>query len=462
MKKNTLSISLLGITMLLSSCEKYVDIRTQGSLVPKDIQNYRYLLNNTSTYETNTVLGNLASDDVSIVDASQQSSLISSDTYAPYRNSYTWQDNIFVLGTSYENDRDWNRMYSIIYNTNTIISELPASTGTPAQIAALTAEALVHRADAYLNLINQYALPYGANAATDLGVPLLTTQTVSQSLERASVEAVYQQILKDLKQAVPAIPVTQAYNTLPSKPAVYGLLARTYLYKNDYANAEAYADSALALRSTLNNLSTLTAASQHPKRINDPELLLSKTVNYGTEGYTPTALRMSTDLLALYDTTDQRYNLFTVPASKISSAYTGRYYYRDQAISEPRNVGPSVAEMILIKAEGRARAGQPAQAMALVNTLRRNRIKASGFVALTATSANDALIQVINERRREFCFRNLRWWDMRRLKSETIFQETITRTFNGITYTLTPDSKRYVFPIASYLIQLNPEIVPNP
>ncbi|MDR6197173.1 hypothetical protein, partial [Siphonobacter sp. SORGH_AS_0500] len=63
MKKNTLSISLLGITMLLSSCEKYVDIRTQGSLVPKDIQNYRYLLNNTSTYETNTVLGNLASDD---------------------------------------------------------------------------------------------------------------------------------------------------------------------------------------------------------------------------------------------------------------------------------------------------------------------------------------------------------------------------------------------------------------
>jgi len=118
--------------------------------------------------------------------------------------------------------------------------------------------------------------------------------------------------------------------------------------------------------------------------------------------------------------------------------------------------------MMLIKAECQARTGQTAQAMNLVNTLRKNRVLATAFVPQEASSANDALVKVINERRREFCFRMLRWWDMRRLKNDPLFQKTITRTFNGVTYTLAPDSKRYVLPIAQYLVKLNPEIIPNP
>jgi len=166
---------------------------------------------------------------------------------------------------------------------------------------------LVHRADAYLTLINQYAKPYSATSATDLGVPLLLTQTVSQQLDRANVETVYQQIISDLKQAAPNLPLTQLYNTLPSKPSAYGLLSRTYLYMNNYALAEAYADSALALRFTLNNLASMTDATKHPKRISDPEILLSKIVTYGTSAYSPTAMRMSSDLVALFDANDQRY-----------------------------------------------------------------------------------------------------------------------------------------------------------
>lgn len=461
-KKIAILFSLVNIGLLTSSCEKFVEYQTQGSLIPKDIANYRYLLNNTSAYETSVVLGDIASDDVALDDISQQASL-NFASYSYYKNTYTWQNDIFPLSTSYENDTDWNLMYARIFRTNTIIGELPSSTGTASEKAKLAAEALVHRADAYLTLVNQYAQPYNAStASSDLGVPLLLTQTVSQALNRANVETVYQQIIADLKQAVPNLPLTQLYNTLPSKPSAYGLLARTYLYMNNYALAEAYADSALALRSTLNNLSTLTDITKHPKRINDPEILLSKTVTYGTSAYSPTALRLSADLLALYDATDQRYNLFTAPASQVSSSYTGRYFYRELALGENRNTGVSVPEMLLIKAESQARAGQITKAMDLVNTLRKSRILPTAFVPQVATSNSDALVKVINERRREFCFRMLRWWDMRRLKNDPLFQKTITRTFNGTTYTLTPDSKRYVLPIAQYLIKLNPELLPNP
>lgn len=456
---------LFSISVLtFSGCKKYVDIKTQGNLVPSQTINYRYLLNNTSGFEAVPNISDFASNDINITDASQVSSL-NSLNYGYFVNSYTWQNVIYPLGTSYEQDRNWNAVYNVILSCNTIINELPGSDGTEADKAALTAEALVHRGLAYLFLINNYAKPYNSStAATDLGVPLLLQQTVSQKLNRATVQVVYDQIIADLTRAVPSLPATQAYNTLPSVVSAYGVLARTYLYMNDYTNAARYADLALTLRSTLNDLSLLTSitTTNYPRRIADPEILLSKTPLDGTMAYTPTAFKLSDEYLALLGTRDQRYTLFTVPATTISSTYTGRYFYKERAIGETRNEGPSVPEMLLIRAEAYARTGDVNNAMVFVNRLRIKRFLTADYVPLTAASANDALVKVIDERRREFFGTSLRWWDMRRLKNDPLFTRTYTKTFNGVTYTLAPNSDRYTFPIAAYLRQLNPELEANP
>lgn len=464
--KQSYKLFFIGVTALFSmSCEKYVDIKTQGNLVPNQAVNYRYLLNSTNNFESNTNLGDFASDDINIVDAAQINSLSGSLFYAYYLNSYTWKPVIFTLGSTYEQDDNWNRMYSTILYSNTIIAELPAAQGTDAEKAEMIAEAKVHRADAYMGLVNLYAKPYiSATASTDLGVPLILTQTVGQKLNRPSVQAVYAQIIDDLTSAIPALPNTQAYNTLPSKVSAYGELARVYLYMNDYANANKYADLALAMRSTLNDLGALTSVSSanYPRRINDPEILLSKVPTGSALTFSPTPLRLSDELLTLLGTTDQRYTLFTVPAATISTTYTGRYAYREARIGETRNVGPNVPEMMLIKAEYFARTGDATNAMLWVNNLRVKRFRPADYVPLTASSASDALVKVIEERRREFFGRMLRWWDMRRLKAEPAFQRTYTRTINGVTSTLAPNSNRYVFPIAEFLTNLNPELEKNP
>ncbi len=446
-----------------TGCKKYVDIKTQGNLVPNQTINYRYLLNSSSAIETTSNLSDFASADIDINDAAQMSSF--GVYYGYFTNSYSWQDVIYPLGTSYEQDRNWNTVYATIALCNTAINELPESDGSAADKAELTAEALVHRADAYLNLVNTYAKPYDATtAATDLGVPLLLKQTVSQPLNRATVQVVYNQIISDLTQAIPSLPVTQAYTVLPCKASAYGDLARCYLFMKDYVNASKYADEALALRSTLVDLSTLTSinTTNYPRRIINPEILLSKVPLDGSLVYSPTALKLSDEYLALLGTDDQRYALFTTPASSISSSYTGRYFYKEGATGDIRNEGPSVPEMLLIKAEGFARAGDAANAMLWVNKLRVKRIIAASYVAQTASGADDALVKVINERRREFFGTSLRWWDMRRLKNEALFSRTYTRVFNGVTTTLAPNSNRYVFPIAAYLRQLNPELEANP
>ena len=456
----TLSFVLLGF----SGCKKYVDIKTQGNLVPNQTINFRYLLNNNQTLEATSGLADLASSDININDAQQMTDL-TNGSYNSFINTYTWQNNIFILGSNDENDYNWAALYTKILNCNTIINELPASEGTDAEKAALTAEALVHRADAYFTLVNTYAKPYTATtASTDLGVPLLVQQTVSQSLNRATVKVIYDQVISDLTTAIPTLPVTQQMNTLPSKSSAYGELARVYLYMHDYENAARYADLALASRNTLVDLSVMdaTTLSTYPVRFVNPEILLSEIPQRGGFSYAPQVMKLSDEYLALLGTKDQRYTLFTTAAVNISGTYTGRFFSKEVATGQTRNEGPSVPEMILIKAETFARAGDISSAMQWVNNLRVKRFRAADYVALTAANANDALVKVIDERRREFFGTSIRWWDMRRLKDEPLFQRTYTRTFSGITYTLAPNSNHYVFPIAAKLIQLNPELEPNP
>lgn len=468
MKYYYIIILAFSIAFLASGCQGFVDIKTQGTLIPEEVENYRYLLNNTRQWESAPTKPDIASDDVQLVDGTQQiTDLQSSEYYAYWYKTYTWQSEIYPLGSRYQTDDDWDYLYNTINYANIITNEVPSSKGgTNAEKSELIAEALVHRADAYLVLVNTYSKPYNeATANTDLGVPLILEINTEQSLRRSSLQKIYDQVLSDLNEALPSLPETQAYTTLPTKASAYGELARTYLMMANYETANLYADSALIYQNTLNDLSNITALSSenYPMRIHNPEILLSKVANSGVSAYTTTAMRLSDNLLTLLGTKDKRYTLFTSEADNISASYApGRYFYKDRILYEARNVGPSVPEMMLIKAEYYARSGDATSAMNWVNELREKRFAPEDYQPLTATDAEDALIKVVQERHREFFCRMLRWWDMRRLKDDPRFQETITRTFKGETYTLTPNSNRYVFNIAPFQISLNPELQQNP
>lgn len=458
MKKINIAAAVIGLMVLAAGCSKYTDIKTQGSLIPGQISNYRYLLNYTDTYEYGGYLPDIASQDVEISDSVQQVSINNTLSSIFFRNVYTWRSPIYE--NTLDRDRDWDTYYGRIYNCNVIIDEVPRVTdGTEADKAALIAEALTHRADAYLNLVNEYGKPYNAGTAgADLGVPLLTTPSLDQSLSRATVAAVYSRVEADLKTAVLSLPRTTQYNTLPGKAAAFSLLARMYLLMGNYPAAGSYADSALSIKSTLLDLSTGVV----PLRRDNPEIILGKIA--GTSfAFAPTTMRLSQELLDLLGTTDMRYQLYTSDAASLLGAgYTGRFFSYERINYENRSIGTSVPEMMLIKAESLARNNNAGAAMELVNKLREKRFQAADYVALTAADVNDAIVKVVQERRREFFCRMLPWFDQRRLKDDPLFRKTYTRTWQGATYTLDPASNRYVFPIAQYYINLNPEIQQNP
>ena len=331
------------------------------------------------------------------------------------------------------------QMYQNIYNLNVVLDEVMDSKGgTDAEKQQIRAEALVHRAFAYLNLVNVYGEPYrAATAETDQGIPLLTTPRVDGSLPRASVAEVYRQIIQDLNDALEYLPDLPEYNFYPSKCAVYALLARTYLAMGDYANAGTNAALALELQSDLNNLNDYAAGSGNtfPDNLSDPEVILAKmpVTSFRPAGiYSNTYLVLDEGLLSLFDPDDDlRYQLFTTSFADLGqptaeNPYEGRVYNKESYYSsnayypkyEGRNMGPSVPEMMLIRAECLARDNDADGAMALVNTLRQNRLVTGTATALTASSANEALGFVLEERRRELMCCGLRWMDQRRLADD--------------------------------------------
>lgn len=461
-------LGMAGLTLV--GCADFVDIKTQGAATPNEIKNYRYLLNNSQNFSGGPGIPDIASDDIELVDGTQQvNDLLKSDYQGYWMRTYKWEPEIYPIG-QYQKDAAYDALYNSIIVANVIINEAPASRdGNDSIKNEVVAEARVHRADAYLMLVNMYAKPYTAtSASTDLGMPIVLESNTTQSLKRPPLQENYDLIIDDLTKALPYLPETQQYNTLPCKASAYAELARTYLCMGDYEKANENADKALETRSTLNDLSTieaLAAGNNYPTRLTNPEILLSKIAVEGISAYTPTAFRLSQNLLDLLGTKDKRYTLFTTGYATVSANYAdagGRYFYQDQALGEARNIGPTVPEMMLIKAEYYARSGDAEKAMEWVNKLRVKRFSATDYVPMTATDGKDALKKVIDERHREFFCRMLRWWDMRRLNNDPDFQKTLTRTVEGKKYTLAPNSERYVFKIAPYQITLNPEMQQNP
>jgi hypothetical protein len=457
MKKYIVALVVVG-SLITSSCRKYVEIPAVGMHALKYTSDYQDLLNNTSVLEHSYSFPLLSSDDVSIDSIKYQNSFTAQTADVQFVLTYTWAPTRYA--TNVESDVDWERFYQQIMICNNVSDGVMASEGgTVTQKNAILALALVHRAYAYLNLVNLYAAPYNpSTASTDLGVPLLTTANLFASLKRPPLADVYAQIINDLTTALPNLPDLPAYNSDPSKAAAYAILAETALEMRNFTDAGSYAGKALALQSTLIDLNAYASApGTLPGKLLDPETIFSKL----SSGYSFNKVTLSGDLLTLLGTKDLRYILFTGLNSG-TAAYGRSYYRQNYNSNQDVYIGPNVPEMMLIKAESAARANDPATAVSLLNSLRKKRFKPADYADLTASNAADALTLVINERRRELFGRGFRWFDMRRLNQDAAFAKTYTRVFKGVTYTLESNSARYTYQIDNKYILLNPEIVQNP
>lgn len=436
-----------GFWMLLISCNSgWLDVRPDDALVvPRSIEDYQALLDNTSIMNVSYVggLGELAAGDFEV---SEDVFLSSSATV---RNSYSWsRSNDFFEGTR---DPDWRAAWQRILHVNVVLEGIENVERTDVNKIRwdnVKGSALFHRAHDFYSLAQQYCVVYDLANLGDLGLPLRLSSNLNISVGRATLKETYEQIINDLTLAIQFLPSVAAVKTRPSKTAAYALLSKVYLSMREYENALTNADKVMDTDPGLLNYATLDVDLNYPfVPLNDEVIFHARLSSYSM--FAAARLQVETELLDMYEAGDMRRQLF-FGQNNSTSFYRGSYDGSNFFFA-----GLATDEILLIQAECRARAGDLDGALQSLNRLLHSRWEAdTPYVDFESDKQDVILHKIIQERRKELCFRGIRWSDLRRLNKEADFQVRLRREIMGEVHLLEPDDARYVFPLDDNEINL--------
>ncbi len=472
-----IKIYILLITVLsFSACKKFLEEEPRKQASIKTVDQLEALLNNANLATTDE-------DDVSEAYSTDNAEI----TPDLYKNNisrfqidpfyyYTFQTDLLASALSL--DALWNGEYAKIFKANLVLYYVDAVTGDETKKAAVRADAHFMRAYSYWVLANHYCNHYkpGVND-NDPGLPLKTTIDYEEPLSRSTLKAVYDLIMADIVEAqkTPFNDVQDRLRWRLSKKTISAFLSRVYLFQGDYTKCIQYADEALGSQ-TVQLVDFKTILSAPPENYTNPTATLnySELNNWTNSKYlywkelyytrfttTRSQWRVpSPSLIALYDqSNDLRYKHFIIPNGgrrfNVVTPASYRYTMFDVGLAIPS--APTIAEVLLNKAEAQARKNEIANAIQTVNILRAKRMNT--VAPLTAVTQDEAIKAVLDERRREMPFVT-RWYDIRRFAANDYAADDVTVTHNffkisfGIVdvnspqvYTLPVGSKRYAIPI---------------
>ncbi|WP_183557921.1 RagB/SusD family nutrient uptake outer membrane protein [Mucilaginibacter sp. SP1R1] len=410
-KKYTLVLIVL-ISTALSACQKYVDTAIAPTLISADnvyktdatatsavlaLYSYNYTPNfiGYSSY-----LGGLNADELQYTSTTSDIMQFGAS-------------NVSVTNSASESYL-WTYAYGIIGEANLAINGLTNSTTiTPALKNQLLGEAKFFRAFVYFNMVNCFG-----------GVPLSLSaaQLDNSFLPRSSADAVWAQVIADLKDAQGLLPVAyagiSAQKGRVNKWAATALLARAYLYTKDYANAEAQATQVIgsgtysldALSNVFVNTSTETI------------LQFATYYGYSTFGtnYRTNATSTTPPTYVLYptftksfETGDNRMTNWVDSTTLNNTKYyrINKYKLVTATAGNEFNVVLRLAEQYLIRAEARAQQSNISGSQADLNMVRTR----AGLANTAAADQGTLLAAIANERKVElFGEFGHRWFDLKR------------------------------------------------
>lgn len=439
---------LLIILFVMTGCEKFLEVKNfSKDIIPSRVSDLEAIIDNHVSVTGGTALSNIFSDN----------HLMTSEAFATLRND-DYRD-AYLMNVKPENIEIravWNSSYESIFYSNVVLDGLTyVNDGNSLSGRQLKGHALFMRALVHFNLLETFSLPYKKETASkNLGIPIKNSPDINEKIFRPTIEECYTHILGDLKESLELVPDKKQLLNRADKPSVNALLARIHLIRGEYDKAGFYANETLKMNSYVDDYNLRDLTSTFPFNYEMKEIIQF----YIAGGAYFIDVRKSyidPELYNLYDENDLRKTGFFMGSLPTTITFRGSYLGNVSRTFK----GMTVPEMLLIRAECLARDGKFQQALDEVNKLLKNRYKTGYFQPLTAINQNDALDIIINERRKELLTRGQRASDLRRLREDSRFAKTITRTvlINGemIKGTLVPMSPKYALPIPQNVIDLS-------
>jgi len=402
----------------------------------------------------------------------------------------------------------WEVSYKIIYGAN-VSAEMAERKGDDVLTLQLKGESYFLRAFATQKLVDLFAKSYRDANASSPGVVLRDDNLDTGPKARATIAETYDYIISSLKQAavlMPAdIPEERQNKGFASKYAAWALLSRTYLYKGDFNNAIAYADSVID-----SGVYALETPDSYPDYFANaktadetiwciPFLTVDDKVEasvasmiydgahcWGEEGASLSLLKvmgLGTDLQKV----DQRWSYINAdhPGEKngVQLYYISKFSGQDNSSTLSSPVMLRLAEVYLNRAEAYAQKGEINKAVEDINTIRQNRMIPGEYgtmddflydVTRDHISSDNLPDLVLKERRIELAFEGHRIFDIKRNTKELVrnYWGYHLDNYNGIPTASEPglsaagvvipaSDPRFLYPIPSSELNTNNLVVPN-
>ncbi|MGO2358393.1 MAG: RagB/SusD family nutrient uptake outer membrane protein [Mesonia sp.] len=423
-KKNyTYRVLLVFLLLGLTACEDYLEIdlpdnRIINQQVFNNEQSAQSAIQGIYNQLANAFFAAGGTNSVTVLAGLSADHLI---TTVNSQNHQQFEQNEITIQNAYNYDV-WSSAYQIIYQCNAAIEGLQNSTLPQGSVEAMVGEVSFIRAFVYFYLVNMYG---------EIPLVLSTDYRINADLPQSSVAKVYIQIIEDLFVAKDALQNNNPENTLRANVfTVQALLARVYLYQNNWADAEAVSTQVIqnspyqleedldqVFLSTSNEaiwqISPIQAGSGALHTRESNFFIIEEQVN----SLTPVSL--STQLVALFNPTDQRkqkwVGSFTGTQNTFFYPYKYKVKYATTGEATEYSMVLRLAEQYLIRAEARTKMGDVNGAVADLDQIR-TRAGLGSIASLNPSITLPALTDSIaKERRRElFTEWGHRWLDLKR------------------------------------------------
>lgn len=385
----------------------------------------------------------------------------SADELSFVGSTYDTFINNSILSTDGNVNNIWNTSYSAIYNANSIIEGIATSKNISQTLQnQAVGEARFMRAFCYFYLVNIFG-----------DVPLVLTTDVDKNklMPKTSSVEIYTQIVEDLKIAQANLPEDYSASgnsrTRANKWVATAMLARVYLYMQNWSQAEIQATSVIdnaALFNLATNLNTVfspTSSEAIWQVYNDSDgyTYYARNVLPNANTQTPSHV-LTTSLANAFEIGDGRKSAWTNTVVFNGTSYTYPYKYKSLALGSNTEYFTllRLAEQYLIRAEARAQQDNLGGAKADVDIIRgRARTLPGTLVDIVITNKANMLVAIAQENRIEFNAEfGHRWLDLKR-----------TNTVNAVIGALKPTVWKptaALYPTPSSQVLANPNLSPTP
>lgn len=361
-----------------------------------------------------------------------------------------FNDGAVSISNSY-NLNIWKGFYGVIYQCNALLEFIDIQPNVkPVTKQQLKGEALFLRSLGYFYLVNLYG-----------DVPLLvsTDVKITSTAGRSNTLAVYKQIIEDLKNAGELLSADyiSEEKVRANKWAATALLARVYLYRQQWNEAEAAANKVI-LSGTYglnNNLNDVFKKNSH-----EAVLQFWTQNGYTQEGalFNPADLELpvyplSEGQLNSFEAGDARKDAWVNTILNAGQLYSYPFKYKHKSTSNGDDgeylMLMRLGEQYLIRAEARARQNKLSEAIADLNIIR-NR---AGLNDIAPNNQTEILQAMEKERRVEFFAE----WGERFFDLKRTGQLNSTNSLNKPRW----KSSGVLLPIPQYELLNNPNLTQN-